>query len=412
MQQKILRFLRWSQKYAQTDMVYAAQGGFWLSATKIVGFFIALAVTAAFARWLPKETYGAYNYILSITAITGIFTLSGLNSTFIRSIVRKKEGMLAQTAKIRIKWSSIGSALSLAIAFWYFFRQNKEMAACFIIAAAFLPFFETLHQLTIRFWQAKKRFFTYSVYKTLFQFLGALVLIPVIFFTNNLIIIILAFFISQSVWSALLFFTTFRSRENNDTENETLRFGQHLTVMQGIEILGKNIDKIIIWHFLGPVAVAMYSFAQLPIMKLQEINPIQSLAIIKLSEKQDLRTIKAGMMKKFWRLFILTIPFIAFLIILAPWVYKIMFPAYIDSVPYFQILSLMLLSFPFLLFNSAFIAQLYKKELYITVISNLAVRVVLFLLLAPFYGVWGIIISVLITQAINNLLLLYFFKKV
>ena len=52
-------FLRWSEKYTKTDMVYTAQSGFWLNLNYIIGSFLSLGLTVLFAHLLPKETFGS-----------------------------------------------------------------------------------------------------------------------------------------------------------------------------------------------------------------------------------------------------------------------------------------------------------------------------------------------------------------
>ncbi len=61
---KICNFLRWSEKYIKTDMIYLVKGGFWLTLGQIISSVSSLLLVIAFANLLPKETYGIYKYFL------------------------------------------------------------------------------------------------------------------------------------------------------------------------------------------------------------------------------------------------------------------------------------------------------------------------------------------------------------
>ena len=99
MQQRITSFYTWLEKSTNTNLNYVFGGGFWLITARLTELLLTLVLIFVFARFLPKETYGMYTYIISVTTLLGIFTLSGLNSPLIRSVARGKDGMLFETAK-------------------------------------------------------------------------------------------------------------------------------------------------------------------------------------------------------------------------------------------------------------------------------------------------------------------------
>ncbi|MDI6591331.1 MAG: oligosaccharide flippase family protein [Patescibacteria group bacterium] len=398
------------EKYIEIDMVYVAKGGFWWLLGRICIFLITLGTMAAFANLVSKETYGAYRYILSVMGILAIFTLPGMDTALIRAVAKGYEKMIFPCAKSKFFWALIGSGICFIISIWYFFYQNFPLGISFLIAGIFLPFYNTF-SLFLYFWQGKKRFDIQSQYLILYYLLITLVLIPVIFLTDNLILIVFVYFLAQTLFGAIFFKLTLRKISNQNEEKETVSFGKHLTLMGSAVLLGEGIDKIIIWHFLGSVAVAIYSFAQIPILRIRELIPIFPLALPKLSEK-NLKEIKKGIFEKFLKLFFFSIPFALFFILISPYLYKILFPAYSESIPYFQVLSLILILAPFSLLGTSLVAEMKKKELYIIQFATPFLQIILFLVLIPFYGIWGAIFAILISQIFNGGLVLYFFKKI
>jgi len=410
LKQNIINFLRWSQKYTQTDMVYVAKGGFWWIFGEVMIAGISFLTMIAFSRWVSKEVFGAYQYILSIIGILAIFTLPGMHSALVRAVAKGKEGMLWLCAKTSFKWSFIGVAGCLVVSGWYFLHQNFILGNSFLIASFLFPI-PRISNLLFNFWQGRERFDAQAKYSIIINILEASAFIPVLFLTNNLILIILAYFISRSIFRSIFFKLTLKKVKNQEKDKETLSFGKHLTLMQSIALFGGQIDKIIIWQFLGPVSVAIYSFALLPLQRISGLIPISQLALPKLSEK-NIKEIKKGIFKKFSKLFLISIPLTLFFILITPSIYKILFPQYLESIPYFRVLALSIVFIPFSLLNISLVAGMRKKELYIIQSLTPILKIILFLILAPFYGIWGIIATILCVQIFNSLLTLYFFKRI
>jgi hypothetical protein len=78
---------------------------------------------------------------------------------------------------------------------------------------------------------------------------------------------------------------------------------------------------------------------------------------------------------------------------------------------YFQALSLLLLAEPFMLFDSALVAEARTRELYIIKTTGPILKIALFIGLAPFYGIWGIVLAMLIERFVISIMQFYYFKK-
>jgi len=134
------RFLRWSERYTKTDMVYLTHGGFWLLFGHILtagaGFFISVG----FAYFLPKSAYGDYRYVISVFAILSAFSLTGLNTAIIQAVARGFEGSLRQGFRLSLRWSALVVAGALAGSAYYFLHANAFLGTSFLIIAATAPF--------------------------------------------------------------------------------------------------------------------------------------------------------------------------------------------------------------------------------------------------------------------------------
>ena len=408
--EKIVRFLRWSERYTETDMLYAVKGGFWIILGKIGIFTVVFAKMIAFGRYASQEFYGTYAFIISMAMIFTIFSLPGINTSLIKAIARRKEKTFILAVKEKLKFSLIGSLISLTVACWYFYNQNNLLAIAFLTVAVFLPF-QSSFPVFSSFWIGRKNFKRNTEYEFASIFLVALVVVPVIIFTNNPVLVVIALFGSQSLFNGILLAKTVRQRQNEETMPESISYGKNLTVMIAAASFAEQADKVILWKFFGPIPLAIYSFARLPIQYMQEIVPISFLALPKIGEK-SVKEMKEGLMKKFKKLFFVFALLTFLIIVIAPYFYKIVLPQYIESAHYFQGLSLALFLSPFLLLSAALVSEMKKKELYLVQIITPALRIVLFLILIPLYQIWGVIFSILISQSLNGLLVLYFFRKI
>ena len=71
---KTKKFLLWSQKYTRLDMVYIASSGFWTTASFGINTLLSVGLTFVFANFIPKETYGLYKYIMSLSGALAFLT--------------------------------------------------------------------------------------------------------------------------------------------------------------------------------------------------------------------------------------------------------------------------------------------------------------------------------------------------
>ena len=69
--------LRWSEQYTKTDMVYLASGGFWSVVGQSAAAFTSLALAVVVSRYLPKDVYGDYKYVLAVATTGSSFGTPG-----------------------------------------------------------------------------------------------------------------------------------------------------------------------------------------------------------------------------------------------------------------------------------------------------------------------------------------------
>jgi O-antigen/teichoic acid export membrane protein len=412
LKEKIYQFLRWLQIYTKTDVVYVAHGSFWWILGRVFSFLASFLILMAFARFATKEIYGAYQYIISMSAMIGLISLPGLDTALTRAIAKRKEKTYFLCEKERLKFGSFAFLIFLIISLWYFLHKNFILGFSFLIVGIFYPFLATFSLYGV-YWYAKKKFDIQNKYFVIHNLLAAITLILFIIFKPGIISVVFGYFFAFT-FATFLFWLLTRRKINKETEEEkeAISYGRHLTIMAIPGAISGQIDNVILWQFIGPAQVAIYAYALRLVERISELIPFSALAFPKMAEK-NLKAdgVKRSIFDKFLKLFWFSIPFTILYILFCPIFFKIFFPAYKESIIYSQILALTLIFSPFSFLSTAFLAEAQKRELYILNFAPQILKIILFFILIPLFGIWGGVYSILISQIFFSALTLYFFQK-
>ncbi|MFZ5365195.1 MAG: oligosaccharide flippase family protein [Patescibacteria group bacterium] len=408
---KTIEVLRRLQGWTKTDMVYLAKGCFWLTFGQAITAVSSFLLAIAFANLLSPEEYGMYKYVLSAVIILSIPTLDGMNSAIVRAVVRGFDGSVKPIIKLRIRWGLFGGLASLAFAGYYWYVGQSSLAIAFLIVSAFVPFLDSINLYT-GFLMDRKEFKTLSIYNVIISVGAAIVVAGTLFFTKNIFFLIFAYFFSNTLLRLIITLVTLKKYQLNDRrEADTVSYGKHLSLMGIILKIADQLDKVLIFNFLGAAQVAVYSFAILPVQEAR--LPLRNLGVIsqpKFSQR-SIAELKKHLPPKMLKFFLVLVFFVATYIIFSPIIFKVFFPQYLDSVAYSQVYSLSLLFFPAMFLLRVLIAHAQKRQLYWLRIAVPAFKVIFFFIALPVWGIWGAIASQLAAEAANAGLLIYYFNK-
>lgn len=409
---KLYGLLRWSEQYTKTDMVYLAKGGFWLTLGQGISSLSSFLLVLAFANFLPKEVYGNYKYILSIAGVLSIFTLGGINTAITQATARGFDETFNLGLKTKIKWGLIGGLTSLILALYYYLNNNFLLAINFSIAAIFLPIMDSFG-LYDALLQGKKLFKLSTKYFIISQIVALTSIIGVLFFTKNIYLIVLAYFAS---WTLMRFIftkiTLSKLNLNDQKDTSALSFGKHLSLINVFSTAVNQLDQILLFHFLGATPLAVYALAvAVPTQIKGLLKNLAALALPKLSEKTG-KEIKAIIFSKMVTLGLAITVIVVVYIIFAPFVYKLFFPQYLDSIFYSQIFAISLIGTASVLSTTALQAKGSKKQLYQLNICGSIIQLSLLFVSIYFYGLIGAIIARVLNRFIYLFMSILLIKKI
>lgn len=404
---KFYLLLRWSEKYTGTDMVYLVKGGSWLSVGKGIAMLSAFILSILFANLLPKETYGVYKYILSVVSILSISTLSGMGTSITRAIARGNEGTVRPAVFAEMKWGVIGGVISIAMAIYYWMQGASTLAIAFGLVGVFLPFINVF-SLYGAILSGKKRFDLMVRFDVYTQLINFGLMVPFLLFARDAYLLIVPFLLINSFVQGLFLKLTIKKVSlNNKKDPEAVSYGKHLTLMDLVSVIATMADKLLIYHFLGPVQLAIYAIALAPTDQLKGLlKMVGQLAFPKFSE-QSKEVLEKAIFKKVAVYTLAISPMVAVYIIAAPWLFKIFFPSYMSSVIYSQVFCVSLMFSGSMLLMQYLQSQSMKAELYKFNFVNLIIEIVLIFIFVYYYGLWGAIAARVFFRFFNLLSLVY-----
>jgi len=409
---KTTEFLRWSEKWTKTDMVYLTKNGSWLTLAQIVSGASSFLLAVAFANLLPKEDYGIYKYVLSVAALLTIPTLTEMHSAVIQAVARGYEGAVVRAFKTKLKWGSFSTLAAIILSAYYWNKGNDVLVVSFLCAGAFLPLSEAAN-LFSAFFSGRKNFRAASLYNNFVQIGLTGLMIASLYLLDKVLYVIIAYFSAYALLRLLAYRRAIKKyRPNRDEDGDTIAYGKHLSLISVFGFLSSNLDKILLWHFLGAAPLAIYSFALAPVNQISQLlKSIIPLAFPKFAA-QDSAIIKKTLPAKALKFFFVILLGVLAYIWLAPYLFRIFFPQYLEAVNYSRLWSLVLLFFPQKLIGAALQAKKQTKILYIISITNSIIKITFLVILLPLFGIVGAIISMLIPYLINTILQLFYLKRI
>ena len=396
-------FLHWLEGRVQVDIAYLASGGFWLASGQFVASLSTFILAVAFAHFVPKDSYGTYKYILSVFGVLAITTLPGVNTYMAQAIARGAEGTLLAGVRARMLWGIVGVTGSLVTAVYYTLHGNMMLAGAFAVMASFIPFFDTLG-LYNTFLQSTKRFRVSIQYFIIVQLLSVFTLILAMYFSYNLFVLIVAYFVPTTLLRGYFFLRTLsRFHPNSVRDQNAIRYGMHLSVVGVLGQIVGYIDTILLFHFLGPAQVAIYSFALAPSEQLRVLfsKNISPLVLPKLANRSFLE-INETLPRRMMFLTTLGVGLALFYALFAPILFQIFFPQYFESVKYSILLTmLIIITVPMSYLSTAILARLHTippKWIYWAAVPD-ALHILTLIVLLPAFGIIGIIASKVIESS-------------
>jgi O-antigen/teichoic acid export membrane protein len=404
MTESLKRLLIWSEKYTKTDMLYLFKGGFWLTLGQIGNGLAAFILSIAFARLVPKEVYGTYRFLLSLFWILTAFSFTGLTTALVRAVAKGEEGAFRQAWRLSLLGSIPLAVISLGLATYYFLHGNSILGWGSILIAILGPLFQMTY-LYGAYLEGKKEFQRMGLFALILSLVPTLSLLVVMPFTQNPLLFFAIYLGINALTAFCLSIWIFRIYKPNRTPSDGLaNIGGHFSIMYILATIGSQIDQLFVFHYLGPAQLAVYSFATaMPDQARSIFGTLENLALPKFTRRpmEDIQKTFIYRLLNFTGIALLAS---IIYIVMAPLLFQIFFPKYLDAIPYSQLYALGLIAVSNILPPVVLEAHAAKRELYIYNIFSPLFQIAALFFGILFWGFLGVIIARILGKFFNLIL--------
>ena len=392
------------------DLPYFIKGGFWMTSSMILSIIGGIFLSSLFARLWPKDVYGQFSFLMSALGFLSLTALPGMGQALVQSVSEGKEGSYKLATKTIAKFAVIGTVILIFGSAYFFLRQNPNLALATFLSALAFPITATA-SLYSSFLTGKKQFRQVAIYTTLAQFASIGATAAALWMLSSLIWV--AFFSawSSAIVNVILTIFAYKQTENNLEDKSIINLGINLSFSQVFTIAADYLDRFLVPLLLGFTNNAIYSFAILIPMQLHTFfKTFLTLGQPKIAEISQ-RNMKRDLIKKSLQLEILIGSTVGAYIIAAPFIFRVLYPAYQESaVTLSQIYSLSLLYYPGNLLSLSFIRFRLTKEILKTNIFYAVTTVLSLIILVPLFGLMGAILAKIVSRTAQVAIQVFLFK--
>lgn len=333
MYSKINSLFLWLERRFETDIRYLAKSSAWLMTSQVILALFSLISAWAFANFISQDTFGHYRFALSIIGILALTTLTGMSTAVTRAASRGFGVTIYPALLLKIRFGLIGMIAGLCVAGYYAFNDNLVLASAIALGSLFIPLKDTF-SIFDTLLQAARRFDLSTYYRLITQAISLTCIVIVLFLTDNLFLLLLSYLAPLAVMQYVFYRYTVRHHPPEGTvDHEALRYGKHMSILGALGGFTGYFQNIMLFHFLGAPALAMFYFAIAPTEQMRSVtSQVEPILFPKIaSDEWKLGTL--GTLFKKYAPFLLLVTGGALLYIgLAPFLFSIFFPQYMNTV--------------------------------------------------------------------------------
>ena len=391
---KLYDTLRWSERFTKTDMVYLAGNGFWLTIGQVAIGLTALGLSVAFAHFVPKDIYGNYRFLLSIFWILTAFSLTGVSVALTRSIARGERGAYSAALRLSLLWSIPMLFIGFGAAGYYFWNDNVTLGWGCVVIALIGPLMQSAY-LYGPVLEGSRAFRTNAIAGIALNVVPALGLLACMFLVQDPVIFLLIFLGLSVVTGTAISFIVLRGRktaEDASPANLTSLSG-HFSAMNVLGTISQQIDRVLVFHYLGAVELAVYAFATaIPDQMKVLMNNVATLAFPNFVKRTFGET-NATLTYRLLGFMALSVVVVVAYALVAPLVFAVLFPTYTEAAPYSVIYAASLVFVAAIIPVTLLEAHAAKRELYIYNAAGPVFQIAILLVLVSGYGLLGAVLA-------------------
>lgn len=228
----------------------------------------AVTIIIVLSNVLTSQTFGETRFLTAVLAIFAFFSLPGIGPVVLQRIPMYTRKGFVSAIKMQLQWGVGAACGALLFAIAYYVRGNEDLALAFLISGVFAPT-ANLYLMPGNVWAGLRLFKKKTFYD------GLIILSAVLGVTYGAVTFgtvagtMFSYFGAQSVAAIVALYSVIRQLPDSTDEEINLgadsRYGKQLTLFQIPFALLPALEKVLVFFLLGPVSLALYVIALLPV---------------------------------------------------------------------------------------------------------------------------------------------------
>jgi O-antigen/teichoic acid export membrane protein len=236
----------------------------WTYVGQLAAGVLTLVVSIFMAHTLDKNTYGSYKYILSLLALASAFSLTGLRVSVNRAAALFYKHTIATASKLYIRYISITVIIVLAIGLYYLYAGNIIFGSTVLLAGA-LSILTGKYSFYPMYLNGVGQFKTTTLYTFYGDVVTSATLLAVILLFPSIPALVIGYYVASFAVAYVFQKRVANALESHVSEPERdaeiLSQAKHQSVANVFSLFVSQIDKLIVFQYIGAIELAIYSFA-------------------------------------------------------------------------------------------------------------------------------------------------------
>lgn len=395
---KIINFI---ERRFKIDAHYFVSNSFWIASTQVVTLGGSLLVTVLFAHLLSAELFGNYRYLIAIASIFSVFSLNSIGQSILQTAAQGKLGFFSTAMRYSLLSGLISFTLGILASVYYFINDNPLLASSCLLIAIVQPFISSYFNI-FSLLSGQQRYRESAIFQTLRVLAITITSVGTILVTQNVFLLFLSYQVMQLA-SNVMGYWYFKPKINEpelppEETKKYVRYAFHQSIQAAILNTAQRLDAIVVFQHLGAAQLAVYSIALIiPDQIRGFIKNLSNLLFPKYVHYTPMQ-LRRSIPKRSLQLFVVLLTLSSMYIVLAPYLFAIIFPKYVTAVMYTQILALAIPASIYYIIQSALKSETNSTALYYIQLSSATARIILTLVLTYTFGLIGTITAFVLSS--------------
>lgn len=365
--------------------------------------FGAVAIIITLSNVLEARVFGETRFLAAVLAIFAFFSLPGIGPVMLQrmpiySRERFKRGLATQ-----FRWGVGATCGASLFAGAYYFQGNEELALAFLVSGIFAPV-ANLYLMPGIVCAGLKRFKEKTLYDGFIITSAVLGTAYGAVSTGSVVGTMFWYFGAQSLVTCIALYLVLRQLPNATiTESNTIadtQYGKQLTLFQIPFALLPALEKVLVFSLLGPVALALYVIALLPVEHVRSAyrSLLQFFSLPHLQSKDD----SPGV---FWYLtkmaFLLSFGSITVVVLFAYFLLPFFFPSYADVQRLIVFSAMILIALPAEMYVLSLLSDRRIEYLFLYAFATILIDILTFASLTSLFELHGAVAAKVLTSFIG-----------